>query len=98
MKTFKEFGITPKVDYFTGKSISIDEILNLEIIVHAYKIAPSKKKQNTDYLTLQIEIDGKNRVLFTGSTVLMQIIKQVQQSDFPFTTKIVKKNEYLEFT
>ncbi|WP_264522160.1 hypothetical protein [Flavobacterium sp. N1994] len=95
---FKDFGITPEVNYFTGKSISIDEILNINIKVFSFKIEPSKKKANSDYLTLQIEHEDKKRVIFTGASILIQTIKKIPLEKFPFNTTIVKKNEYLEFT
>jgi hypothetical protein len=37
-------------------------------------------------------------VVFTGSDVLISIIKQVEESDFPFKTTIVKNGEHFEFT
>jgi hypothetical protein len=98
MIQFKDLGIEPEVNYFVGKSISIDEILNLPITVSGFKVEPSKKKVNTNYLTLQIEIENKKRVVFTGATILIQTIKKVPEDKFPFSTTIVKKNEYLEFT
>lgn len=98
MIKFSDLGIKPEVLYFAGKSIKIDEILNVEIKVLSFKVEPSKKKANSDYLTLQIEIDDRKRVVFTGATVLIQTIKMVPQDKFPFTTTIVKRNEYLEFT
>ena len=98
MTNFKDLGIVPEVTYFAGKSIKIDEILNVSITVHDFKIEPSKKKLNSDYLTLQIEIDDRKRVVFTGATILIQVIKKVPKDKFPFTTTIVKRNDYLEFT
>lgn len=98
MTNFKDLGIEVEVTYFAGKSIRVEEILNVPIKVHAFKIEPSKKKANSDYLTLQIEIDERKRVVFTGATILIQTIKKVPEDKFPFTTTIVKRNEYLEFT
>lgn len=98
MTKFSDLGIETEVMHFAGKSIKIDEILNVPILVHAFKIEPSKKKLNSDYLTLQIEIDDRKRVVFTGATILIQVIKKVPTDKFPFTTTIVKRNEYLEFT
>jgi hypothetical protein len=98
MTKFSDLGIEAEVTHFAGKSVKIDEILNVPIKVHAFKIEPSKKKLNSDYLTLQIEIDDRKRVVFTGATILIQVIKKVPKDKFPFTTTIVKRNEYLEFT
>jgi hypothetical protein len=46
----------------------------------------------------QIESDGSKRVLFSGSSYLMDMIQKVPKEGFPFTTTIVKNNEHLEFT
>jgi hypothetical protein len=43
-------------------------------------------------------MDGEKRVVFTGSTILIDTIKQVPKEKFPFETIIVKENEYYEFT
>jgi len=37
------------------------------------------------------------RVVFTGSGVLMDIIKKVPASDFPFGATIVKEQDRFEF-
>ena len=47
---------------------------------------------------MQIEKSGVKHIVFTGSTILMQMIQEVKKEDFPFTTKIVKEFEHLEFT
>ncbi|KGO89753.1 hypothetical protein Q764_06075 [Flavobacterium suncheonense GH29-5 = DSM 17707] len=95
---FKDFGIPAEVTYLIGKSISLDHVLNLPIKVLDFRIGPSKKKPNTEYLTLQIETEGVKRVIFTGATVLIQQIKKVDKDKFPFNATIIKKNEYYEFT
>ena len=98
MKSFKDFNIKPKLSTFTGDKIKIDKVLNIEIIVHAFKIEDSKKKQGTKLLTLQIEKQGTRHVIFTGSTVLMQTVQEVPKDGFPFSTKIIKQDEHYEFT
>ena len=98
MTAFKDLGITAKPSSFIGDKIKIDKVLNQEIKVHAFKIAKSTKKENTDYLTIQVEKNETKYVIFTGSTILMQMIKEVPEEKFPFTTTIVKNNDYPEFT
>ena len=65
-------------------------------ILH-YKIADSTKKAGTKCLYLQIEYDGQKRVLFTGASALLEAIKMVPETGFPFTTTIVK-NDRFEFS
>ena len=83
---------------FVGDKIKMDRILNIEIVIHGFKIDDSKHKENTKCLTLQIEKSGNKHVVFSGSKILMQMIQKVPKDSFPFTTTIVKHNEYLQFT
>ena len=98
MFSFRDFNIKPKENIFTGKKIDVDDILNVEIIVHSFKIQDSTKKQGTKYLTLQIEIENNKRIVFTGSKNLMDIIIQVPEDKFPFKTTVRKNDKRLEFT
>ena len=99
MNEFKNFKIQPKTATFTGDKIKIERILNTKIIVHDYKIEKSKQKENTQLLTLQIEKTcGTKHIIFTGSTILIQMIQEVKKEDLPFQSTIVKNNEYFEFT
>lgn len=98
MNNFKSFGIKPQLSTFTGDKIKIDRILNTEIKVIDFKIEKSKHKADTNCLTLQIEKAGTKHIVFTGSTILMQMIEQVPKDKFPFTTTIIKESEHLEFT
>ncbi len=99
MKTFKELGVKLAQNHFIGDKIKIVKILNKEIIIHAYKIEPSKypKNKSGNVLTLQIEIRNEKQIIFTGSDVLMNQIKQVHKDNFPFSCAIVKNGEHFEF-
>lgn len=98
MNNFKDFNIKPSLQYFTGDKIKIGRIINTPIVVTNFKIGPSNKKEGTEYLTLQIEKNNTKYVVFTGSTILMQLIQKVPKERFPFVTTIVKEGEHLEFT
>lgn len=98
MHNFKDFNIKPKLNQFVGDKIKIKSLLNMQIIVLDFKIEPSRQKQGTDLLTIQIEKSGDKRVIFTGSKTLIDQIKQVPKDKFPFTTTIVDNNECYEFT
>lgn len=81
----------------SGDKIRLEDVLNKPLIVKAYQIAESKKQEGKDYLTLQVELDGEERVIFTGGTVL---IKQIQRyaSELPFEATIKRINKYFTFT
>ena len=99
MYQFSEFKIKTEANPFIGDSIQIAKLFNTEITVINFKISPSIKKDNSNCLTIQIEKQGVKRVIFTGSTCLMEQIKQVPENNFPFTTKIVMgDNDKYEFT
>ena len=101
MKQFKDLGIKPDIKSFTGDKIKIKKILNRQITVHDHRIENSKyaeSNRNGKCLHLQIELGGTKHVVFTGSSVLMELIERVPKSDFPFTTTIVEENEHYEFT
>ena len=97
MDSFKDFDIKPDVLNFTGDKIKMDRIVNVEIEVHDYKIGPSTINEGTECLTLQIEKKGEKHIVFTGSKILIQMIKQVPENKFPFKTTITRDNEYYEF-
>ena len=99
MKKFSDLGVKLSQKHFTGDKIKIVKILNKEIIIHAYKIEPSKypKNKSGNVLTLQIETAGEKQIVFTDSDVLMDQIIQVQEDNFPFSCTIVKNGEHFEF-
>ncbi|HMQ79198.1 MAG TPA: hypothetical protein PKE39_04435 [Ignavibacteria bacterium] len=99
MRTFKDFGIKAEAASFVGDKIKITRILNKEITVYAYKIEDSKFGEDKKRLCLQIEFDNEKRIVFTGSVVLMNMIKSVPKDDgFPFKTIIIKTDERYEFS
>ena len=97
-KRFKDFNIKAELSSFTGDKIKIEKILNTEITVLGFKTEDSKVKKGTKLLTLQIEKQGVKHILFTGSTILLQMIEKVHPDSFPFTTTIIKESGHLEFT
>lgn len=98
MREFKEFNIKPKINGFVGEKIQVQKLFNIQITVLAAKIEPSKQKKGTEFLTLQIEKANEKRIVFTGSTVLIDLIKRLPENSFPFTTVIRGDNDYYEFT
>lgn len=98
MFKFSDLGIKTNENAFTGKKIDVDDVLNMEIIVHRFKIENSTKKVGTKFLTLQIEYENNKRVVFTGSKILQEQIEQVPENKFPFKTTIKKNDKRLEFT
>jgi hypothetical protein len=99
MKSFSQFGIEPDIKSLVGDKIKMDRILNREIVVEDFLIVPSKFTEgNKDCLHVQISIGENKHIVFTGSNVLINMIKKVSKEDFPFKTTIIKSNEYFKFT
>lgn len=98
MHQFAAFGIKPESQAFVGDKISIQRIVNVEIIVEAYKVSPSKFEGKVSRLDLQIIYEGKQRVVFVSSNTLISMIERVPKEKFPFKTKIVNENNRLEFS
>lgn len=99
MKKFSDLNIKTK-RAFVGEKISISKVLNKPITVYASKLNDSKFKQGkaSTCLTVQIEVDGRKHVLFTGSAILAEQIQQVEEHNYPFETIIVQQGEHYEFT
>ena len=96
MKTFKELLVPkPTITFFVGNKINIYEMLNREIIVHDYKIEPSKYTEN--YLQMQISIGDNKHVVFTGSKMLANTLEAIPPDEFPFKATICKNNKWFEF-
>jgi stress-induced morphogen len=101
MNSFSQFNIKIKSQAFEGEKIKMSKILNREIVVHHFKIEDSKvfkEKGSGKCIHLQISIDSKKHIVFTGSSWLMETIQQVPETGFPFTTIIIEENERYLFT
>jgi len=98
MKQFKEMGIATPETGFAGDKMKISRLLNREIIVHKYRIVPSKYESCGLRLDMQIEINGEMHITWCSSKTLIETIKQVPEDGFPFKTTITNTNERYQFT
>jgi len=99
VKKFKDLGIQPLSAGFEGDKIRIDRILNREVIINDFKIVKSKYPEKGEMcLHMQITVDDKKHVVFSGSIVLQSMLEQVSKTDFPFATTIIKDNQRFAFT
>lgn len=102
MNKFSEFADTSISPVMDGKKISLDEILDKEILVLRYRIKKTKfsEAKNPDCLTVQFAYpDNENThyVFFSGSSVLMQQLEKYQDK-LPFSTTIKKVGKYFTFS
>lgn len=101
MNQFSQFNIKAPERGFEGDKIKISKVLNRKIIVHRFKLEDSKifkKSGDEKCLHLEISVEDKKHVLFTGSTGLIDSIKQVPNNGFPFATTIIEENDKYLFT
>ena len=98
MKKFKEFGIKPTATSFVGDKVNIEWVLNKPIIIHDFKIEPSKYGADKKRVCLQVSIDNKKHIIFSGSGSLMDMIQQVPKNEFPFESTITKEDKRFQFT
>jgi hypothetical protein len=92
----KQFSQFAKETILDGDKIKLDDILNQEIEILAISIKTSKYKDK-DYLTIQLNLDDKKHVLFTGSEVLASQLSKYK-TEIPFFTTIRKINKYYSLT
>jgi hypothetical protein len=99
MKSFKDLNIKTHSDLLIGEKVKISKVLNKDIVITGFKIEQSKypKNKSGKCLCLQIELEEENRVIFTGSDVLINIMEQVNKGDLPIQTKIIQEGEHYEF-
>lgn len=95
IKRFSDF--STEEDVLSGNKIKIKEIIGKEIIVIGYKINPSKYGDNKMVLKLGFKLFEENRVVFTGSKVLIEQIEKYKD-EIPFITKIENNNDFYTLT
>lgn len=81
-----------------GEKTNVEAIVNIEVEITGYRIKPSKypgKNKSGQCLFLQVRIAGEdsNRVVFTGSDVLISQMKEYGD-EVPFWAVIRKVDRY----
>ena len=96
-KRFSDFAEPANI--LDGDKIRIDDIINQEVPVTGYRITDSKYEKNKSgkCLTLQIELNGVHRVIFTGSDVMIEQVEKYKDH-IPFLTTIKKVNRFYTLT
>lgn len=99
MKKFSDLNIIQPDQSFLGEKIKLYNLLNREIIITDYRIVESKfSNSNTQRLDIDLMIDNNKRVTWTGSKRLIETIKQIEKTELPISTTIVKEGESYKFT
>ena len=101
MNKFSQFEVKPVSKIFEGDKIKMAKILNREIVVNDFKLEPSKHfsdRGSGQCLSLQISLNDIKHIVFTSSCGLIEVIQQIPESGFPFTTTIIQEGERFLFT
>lgn len=101
MNNFNQFNIPPPAKGFEGDKIKIKKLLGRKIVVHDFTIEDSKifkEKGSGKCLKLQISIDDEKHVIFTSASGLIEVIQQIPENGFPFTTTIIGENDRFIFS
>ena len=85
-----------------GKKVRIDDVLNVEVLITAYRLKESKYQRSSapDCLTIQFEYPDRpeeKHVIFTGSTVLCDQMRKYKEH-LPFLATIKKIDRYFTLT
>lgn len=80
-----------------GNKKRLDDILNREITVIDYRIRKSTKRDGTECLQMQFLLETEVCVVFTGSSVLINQIKE-SKDNIPFVGTVVKLDRYYSFS
>jgi hypothetical protein len=97
MKRFSDFAI--EENPIDGDKVKIDEILNKEIEITAYRIKNSKfeERKHAKCVTIQFKLEGQLKIFFTGSEVIMNQIEKYKD-EIPFMATIKRNYRYYTFT
>lgn len=93
MKSFKDLKVTYQPangqKFFPGDTISIRDLVNLEIIVHDFQLGV-KTREGEDRCVVSIEMGGQMKKFFTNSDEMKNVLSQIgeMQDGFPFETTI----------
>lgn len=82
--------------HLAGDKMSLQEVVGKQIVVTGYKITISKFKED-NYVAIQFELEGEQRVTFTGAQVLIEQLKKYGEQ-IPFETTIKRLGKFYSFT
>lgn len=79
---------------FEGDGIKIEQVIDKEIELLDFEVRPSDKKPNTDYVKMQIRVDGRKRFIGGGYKYLCEVLHLIDKKELPLTTIIRSKQGY----
>lgn len=100
LKSFKDLNVPLPMVGFEGTKIEINELIDRDIILHDFRVEKSKypKEGKEHCLWLQVAIGEIKYVSFTPTLTLIRQITQIEKTELPITTKIIRAGKRLEFS
>ncbi len=63
--------------------VSVEDVLGKPILVKGFTFRDSTFKEDTEYLSLEVEVDGEDKVLNTGAERIVHAFKYVKYDQLP---------------
>jgi len=66
-----------------GNLITMEDVLDRDILVKAMTFRESAYKEDAEYLSLTVEVDGEEYILNTGAERVIQAFRHLKAEDLP---------------
>ena len=66
-----------------GTLVGMDEVLDKLLLVKDYRFRESAYKEDTEYLSLTVDLDGEERIVNTGAERVVLFFKYLKPEDLP---------------
>jgi len=77
-------------DVLRGNFVMMDELLGKEILIKAISWQDSTFKEDAEYLSLTIDLNGEERILNTGALRIIDVFRYVNNKDLPMYASFEK--------
>lgn len=81
--------VVPK-EALLGNLLSMDEVVDKLVLVKSFELKESTFKEDSQYLSATIELDGQEYVLNTGAARVLQVFKVLSQDRLPVFVEFEK--------
>ena len=81
-KIFNLTEVLPK-EVIEGNFLTMDDAIDHLLLVKDFSLKESAFKEDTQYLSLTVEVDGEDYMLNTGAERIVQVFKQLPHEKLP---------------
>lgn len=76
---------------YEGQAITIDEILDEDVVILAFQSRKSQFEGRETYLAIQVEHEGVKKVISTGSGPIIDALDGITPDQLPLIARFVKQ-------